>query len=45
MTEKSATTTVTDDSFNQDVLSSSTPVLVDFWATPVASGEAPSVQA
>jgi thioredoxin 1 len=30
----SATTvTVTDDSFAQDVLSSTTPVLVDFWAT------------
>ena len=29
----SATVTVTDDSFSNDVLSSSTPVLVDFWAT------------
>ena len=28
-----ATVTVTDDSFSNDVLSSSTPVLVDFWAT------------
>ena len=27
-----ATKTVTDTSFNQDVLSSSKPVLVDFWA-------------
>ncbi|MCV7432842.1 thioredoxin [Mycolicibacterium bacteremicum] len=33
MAENSATVAVTDDSFNQDVLSSSTPVLVDFWAT------------
>ena len=33
MAENSATVTVTDDSFAQDVLSSSTPVLVDFWAT------------
>jgi thioredoxin len=34
MTEKtSATVVVTDDSFSSDVLSSSTPVLVDFWAT------------
>jgi thioredoxin 1 len=33
MTENSATVVVTDDSFSQDVLSSSTPVLVDFWAT------------
>ena len=33
MSEDSATSTVTDASFNQDVLSSSTPVLVDFWAT------------
>ena len=33
-TEKtSKTVTVTDDSFSEDVLSSSTPVLVDFWAT------------
>jgi thioredoxin 1 len=29
----SATVAVTDDSFSNDVLSSSTPVLVDFWAT------------
>jgi thioredoxin 1 len=29
----SATVVVTDDSFAMDVLSSSTPVLVDFWAT------------
>jgi thioredoxin 1 len=29
----SATVNVTDDSFSDDVLSSSTPVLVDFWAT------------
>jgi len=28
-----ATVNVTDDSFSDDVLSSSTPVLVDFWAT------------
>ena len=33
MTENSATAVVTDDSFAQDVLTSSTPVLVDFWAT------------
>ncbi|MDO3401313.1 thioredoxin [Mycolicibacterium neoaurum] len=33
MAENSTTVTVTDDSFKQDVLSSSTPVLVDFWAT------------
>src|ERR1700745_1493838 len=34
MTEKtSATGGVTDDSFSDDVLTSSTPVLVDFWAT------------
>ncbi|MGE2732644.1 thioredoxin [Mycolicibacterium vaccae] len=29
----SNTVTVTDDSFSSDVLSSSSPVLVDFWAT------------
>ena len=29
----SLTVAVTDDSFSDDVLSSSTPVLVDFWAT------------
>ena len=29
----SATVTVSDDSFAEDVLKSSTPVLVDFWAT------------
>jgi thioredoxin 1 len=29
----SATVVVTDDSFSMDVLSSNTPVLVDFWAT------------
>ncbi len=29
----SSTVAVTDDSFSEDVLSSSTPVLVDFWAT------------
>ncbi|KMO70515.1 thioredoxin [Mycobacterium sp. BK558] len=28
-----STVAVTDDSFSQDVLSSGTPVLVDFWAT------------
>ena len=33
MTETSATVAVTDDSFSDDVLSSNTPVLVDFWAT------------
>jgi len=33
MSENSGTTVVTDDSFSQDVLTSSTPVLVDFWAT------------
>jgi thioredoxin 1 len=34
MTEKtSSTVSVTDDSFAEDVLASSTPVLVDFWAT------------
>src|SRR5215469_9962128 len=34
MTEKtSSTVAVTDDSFADDVLLSSTPVLVDFWAT------------
>lgn len=32
-TADSVTVTVSDDSFAQDVLSSSTPVLVDFWAT------------
>src|ERR1044071_1847527 len=32
MTGTSATVAVTDDSFSADVLSSSTPVLVDFWA-------------
>jgi len=33
MTDTKATVAVTDDSFADDVLSSSTPVLVDFWAT------------
>ena len=33
MTETSATVAVTDDSFSDDVLSSNTPVLVDFWAS------------
>jgi thioredoxin 1 len=33
MTEVRATAAVTDDSFSDDVLLSSTPVLVDFWAT------------
>ncbi|BCI56193.1 thioredoxin [Mycolicibacterium litorale] len=33
MADNSATVTVTDDSFSDDVLTSSTPVLVDFWAT------------
>jgi thioredoxin 1 len=33
MSEDSATLTVSDDSFAQDVLGSNTPVLVDFWAT------------
>src|ERR1044072_4372793 len=33
MTGTSATVAVTADSFSADVLSSSTPVLVDFWAT------------
>lgn len=31
--DTSATVAVTDDSFSEDVLTSSTPVLVDFWAT------------
>jgi thioredoxin 2 len=31
--QTTATVAVTDDSFSDDVLSSSTPVLVDFWAT------------
>jgi thioredoxin len=33
MTGTTSTSAVTDESFSQDVLSSSTPVLVDFWAT------------
>jgi|SRR3954465_12036432 thioredoxin 1 len=33
MTETASTSAVTDESFAQDVLSSDTPVLVDFWAT------------
>jgi thioredoxin 1 len=33
VTENSATVAVTDDSFSDDVLSSNTPVLVDFWAS------------
>jgi thioredoxin 1 len=33
MADNTATVTVTDDSFSSDVLTSSTPVLVDFWAT------------
>jgi thioredoxin 1 len=33
MTETASTSAVTDESFSQDVLSSVTPVLVDFWAT------------
>ena len=32
-TSETATITVTDDSFAQDVLASEKPVLVDFWAT------------
>ena len=32
-TDDSATVTVSDDSFAEDVLTSSEPVLVDFWAT------------
>ncbi|MUL75924.1 thioredoxin [Mycolicibacterium sp. CBMA 226] len=33
MSEGSATLTVTDGSFESDVIKSGTPVLVDFWAT------------
>ena len=33
MSEGSATQTVTDGSFDSDVIKSATPVLVDFWAT------------
>ncbi|KWX23536.1 thioredoxin [Mycolicibacterium wolinskyi] len=33
MSQDSATVAVTDDSFSADVLTSSKPVLVDFWAT------------
>lgn len=33
MSDDSATVTVSDDSFAEDVLASKTPVLVDFWAT------------
>ena len=33
MSEGSATLTVTDGSFDSDVIKSGTPVLVDFWAT------------
>lgn len=33
MSDTGATVTVTDDSFADDVLTSSTPVLVDFWAS------------
>jgi thioredoxin 1 len=33
MSEGSATQTVTDGSFESDVIKSGTPVLVDFWAT------------
>jgi thioredoxin len=33
MSDDSATLTVSDDSFAEDVLASNTPVLVDFWAS------------
>src|SRR4051794_15509702 len=33
MSDTSVTVAVTDDSFSEDVLTSTTPVLVDFWAT------------
>jgi thioredoxin 1 len=33
MSDTGATVAVTDDSFSDDVLASTTPVLVDFWAT------------